>query len=120
VFSDWALIALRVVLGFIMLSHGWPKIKKLKKQDGFKNPLNIVVAFLEFLGGLFILFGFLTQLVAILFFIEIMTLLITVKKDEGFVGGVEFELLLLAGMFILITMGGGSFSINGILRLLIY
>ncbi len=127
VFSDWALIALRVVLGLIMISHGWPKVKNIKNNNDLnevdlesKNFWNVVTAFLEFVGGLFILFGLLTQLVAVLFFVEIMALLATVKKDEDFVGGVEFELLLLAGMFILITMGGGSFSVDGILRLLIY
>jgi putative oxidoreductase len=128
VFSDWALLALRIVLASILLAHGLPKIKDLKKNSlnfekmGFKNSYfwGTVTALLETIGGLFLLIGFLTQIISILFIIEFLIILITAKRNTRFVNGVEFELIIISGFFILLTMGGSHLSLDQILGYIIY
>jgi uncharacterized membrane protein YphA (DoxX/SURF4 family) len=128
VFSDWGLLILRVVLGLILIVHGWPKIKDLKRvaQDfaamGFVPGLlwGSVVALLEFLGGLFLVFGFLTQLVAGLVAIQFLVILLKIKRGASFVGGFEFDLLILASALALLILGGGFISLDQTLGLYFY
>ncbi len=128
VFSDWALLALRVVLGLILAIHGWPKIKNLKKtadffeKTGFKpgSLWGTIVAAVEFVGGIFLILGLFTQIISFLAFIEFLVVLVIVKRNAEFKGEVEFDLLILAGLLILLTMGGGALSIDQSLGLLIY
>lgn len=123
-YSDWALFVLRFVFGFIFLVHGWPKLKNLKttaqnfsgmgfKPGVFWGPL---VAIVEFFGGLVVISGFLTQLVAILFVIEFAVIIVwKLVKRQPFVGNVELDLLLLAVALMLLSQGGGAFSLEGFL-----
>jgi len=128
VFSDWGLLVLRVVLGLILIIHGWPKIKDLKKtaQDfaamGFKPGLwwGSAVALLEFLGGFFLAFGLLTQLVAGLVVIQFLVILLKLKRGMPFAGGFEFDLLILASALALLVLGGGLISLDQILGLYLY
>lgn len=128
VFSDWGLLALRFVLGLIMLRHGWPKVKDLKSTAssfeamGFKpakfwGPL---VAFLEFVGGIALILGVFTQIFAILFFIEFVVAVLKVTGKKGLMGGYEFDLLILAALLALIVLGGGSFGADSFFGLLLY
>jgi len=128
VFSDWALLLLRVALGAILITHGWPKISNIKKTSkSFKDmgfvPSSFwasVTALVEFVGGILIILGLGTQLVSLLVFIEFLVILITVKKDAVFKGEVEFDLLILASAFMLTTIGGGNYSLDQIFQLLLY
>lgn len=132
IFSDWALVALRIILGLVLLTYGWSRIKKTKKDKVISQKINfrdnhlveIGKAFLNCGAGMFILFGFLTQIMALLIFIEFLINLITtfittkslnINKEKN-----QLKLLILASASILITMGGGLFSINSILKILIY
>jgi len=74
IFSDWGILILRLVLALILIAHGLPKIKNLKttaqgfKEIGFKPAKfwAFIAAVAEFFGGLMLLVGFLTQLVALI------------------------------------------------------
>ena len=48
------------------------------------------------IGGLAILFGILTRVASALFIIEMIGVIVTAKLSKGFVGGYEFELLLIS------------------------
>lgn len=127
-FSDWALLALRIVLGIILVVHGLPKIKDLKgtaksfKKMGFKPGAfwSTVVSILEFAGGVFLILGFLTQVISFLLFLQFLVVLFVLKRHSKFKGEVEFDLLILAGLLVLITMGGGALSLDQGLGLLLY
>src|SRR5882672_6235999 len=74
-YSDWSLLAMRVILGVIFLAHGLPKLKNLKGtgqwfgSQGFKPGIfwATFVAFVEVFGALAFLSGFWMELFAILF-----------------------------------------------------
>jgi putative oxidoreductase len=127
VFSDWGILALRVVLGLILVVHGWPKIKNLKGTaewmgQMFKPPMfwAAAVALTEFVGGLFLVFGLLTQVVAFLIAIQFIVIILRMNLKKGFVGGYEFDLLILAAALLLLTVGGGSYSLDSFFGLLFY
>ncbi len=128
VFSDWGILLLRLVLGIIFVRHGWPKMKDLKgtaegfQAMGFKPGKfwGTLIALLEFVGGIALIVGFLTQVFAALFAIEFIVAILKVKRKKGFADGYEFDLLILAGLLALLTLGGGSMSVDSFFGLLLY
>ena len=127
-FDNWALLILRVVLGSILLIHGWRKIKDLKATSqsfsamGFKPAMfwGTIVALVEFLGGLALIGGLLVQVVAFLVAIQFIVIILKVKRGKGFAGGYEFDLLIIAASLILFTIGGGAFGLDNILGIILY
>lgn len=127
VFSDWGILILRVALGLILVAHGWPKIKNLKGTAAwmgqtFKPGIfwAAIVAITEFIGGLCLIFGFLTQVVAFFVAIEFLVIIFKVKKGKPLVDGFEFDLLVLASALILLTLGSGGFGLDSYLGILLY
>ncbi|MDI6734217.1 MAG: DoxX family protein [Patescibacteria group bacterium] len=128
VFSDWALLILRLVLGVIMLVHGLPKIKDLKANGqnfvaiGFKPGMfwGTIAALVEFVGGIALIAGFFTQIVAIFIFIQFLVVIFKVDLEKGFVDGYEYPLLIAAAALILATMGGGIYNLDSYLDISIY
>lgn len=144
-YTDIALFLVRAFLGAIMIIHGAPKIfgpvrrqmREGMSQLGIPPTLFDLVGLLEFLGGLFLVFGFLTRLVSLLFALQMVGTIIlyiavlgkTVPPPEmlsqmvassrrimrGFVAGVggwEFDLLILGVAILLLTTGAGAFSLD--------
>lgn len=121
IFSEWALLALRLVIGAIFLAHGWPKLKNLKttaqnfqmmgfRPGSFWGPL---VALVETLGGLAVIFGLGAQYAGlILAFDMLIAMLWKMKNGQKLVGGFELDLTLLAAGLILATLGAGSYSLD--------
>ncbi|MEX0690176.1 MAG: DoxX family protein [Candidatus Paceibacterota bacterium] len=127
VFSDWAILALRIILGLVLIFHGYPKIKNLKKNAkdfnkmGFKPGMfwGSLVAILEVVGGVALIAGFLTQTLAIIFIVQFIVIMLTIKRNAGF-KGVEMDLLIVGGLLVLVTIGGGVYSLDNFLGLLLY
>ena len=125
--SDVAALVLRLVLGGLMVVHGLPKIKNLKQSatwvagTGWAWAAGFAYAFglLEFFGGLALILGFLTQLVALLFVLEMIatTLFSRAKLGKKLVGGWENDLLYLVGALALLFLGAGAFSLDALLHL---
>ena len=104
---DLALLVLRVVLGIIMIYHGWPKLTNLGGTiEGFSGmgiPLPALAAIFatvaEVFGGLLILVGAFTDIAGLLFAIDMLGAITFVHAKNGFAvsdGGVEWPLALLA------------------------
>ena len=93
VFSDIAFTILRVALGAVLLAHGMPKLKDLKKTAenfemmGFRPGKfwGTFVALVEVLAGLLFILGFFTQIAAAVVAVEFIVILISVKKFKKFV-----------------------------------
>jgi len=64
------------------------------------------------IGGIFLLVGVLTRITAALFIIEMIAVTLIVKLSDGFVGGYELELLLVAIGISLLLTGPGRISIE--------
>lgn len=127
-YSDWGLVALRVVAGTIFIVHGIPKL--FGPQPGIAGftawlrsmnvPLagvfGVVVPLLEFFGGIALILGFLTQAFALLLAVNMLvaTILKMTKMGKKLTGdgGWEFDLILLAAMLALAVGGSGSYSLD--------
>jgi putative oxidoreductase len=127
VFSDVGIAVLRVVLGLIMIAHGWPKIKNIKGTaawmgEKFKPGIfwAIVVSVVEFVGGIFLIAGFLTQIVSAIIAIQFVVIIIAMKRGKGLVDGYEFDLLILAAALALLVLGGGHYGLDNLWGILIY
>lgn len=125
-YGDIALLALRFVIGVILIAHGLPKLLNLKKtaldfgQMGFKPGaiFGSVAAFLEFFGGIAIIIGFMVQPVAALLVIEFIVILIwRIIKRHAFVGGWELDVLILGSALLLASLGAGVYSADASLFL---
>ena len=89
---DAALLVLRVVLGIIMIYHGWPKLTNLGGTiEGFTGmgiPLPALAAIFatvaEFGGGFLILIGVLTDIAGLLVAIDMLGAIIFVHAKNGF------------------------------------
>jgi putative oxidoreductase len=127
VFGDIGIAFLRIVLGLIIVIHGWSKIKNIKGTaelmgQTFKPGIlwGTVVTLTEFVGGIFLITGFLVQPVAVLVAIEFVVATFKVNWGKGFVNGYEYDLLILATAIALVVLGGGAFSLDKFLGLLLY
>lgn len=122
--ADIAPFVLRVSLGFIFLMHGLQKWNA--GLDGFTGMLTglgfpmagffaMLVMWVEILGGLALILGFLTHIAAKLFIILALVALFCVHAPNGFFvqnGGYEFMLLMLAASISLMTTGAGKWSLD--------
>lgn len=121
IFGIFAPLVLRLVLGVIFLVHGYPKMFKgqVKGTGQFFDSVGIkpglfwawVVTVVEVVGGVFLIAGFLVQLVAALLAIQMLVAII-VKRKQGLVGGYELDLVLLGMSLALLLLGPGAFSID--------
>jgi putative oxidoreductase len=122
-FDQYAFLLLRVAVGVIFLVHGIPKLKDLTKTAqgfemmGFKPGRfwGTLVAILEVVGGLLLIAGLLVQPLGALFAFEMLVAIVKVRRSAGFVGGWEFEGLLLVASLALLILGGGQLSLESML-----
>jgi putative oxidoreductase len=117
VFS-YGLLPIRIMAGIVFIAHGIPKFYDISGGYGFFQSINLPpelflpIALLEVIGGLAILFGILTRIASSLFIIEMIGAIVTAKLSRGFIGGYEFELLLISICISLVIMGPGKISIE--------
>lgn len=125
--AEWGLLALRLAVGAIFIVHGWPKITGARGMaaamgGGEAKPVLVGVFTLQGIvetgGGILMILGVLTQLVA-LAFIVIMIGAIFLKITQfksGFMSqqttGWEFDLALLAGSILLFLTGPGRIAVQ--------
>lgn len=119
-FSDWVLLAARVVVGMVMIYYGYPKIKDLKANGedfvkmGFRPGIfwGTIVALTEFVGGIFLLAGILVEFVALAIAVEmILGTLKKLKWGKDF-KDYSYDLLILSIALLLIAFGPGTFALT--------
>ena len=118
------LTALRLAVATVFIKHGAQKLFVF----GFAGvtgafthmgvPLPGVVgpfiALLEFFGGIALVLGFLTRLIALGFVCDMAGAILLVLLPKGF-SGFEFEFLLLGSSLALALTGAGRFSVDEVL-----
>jgi putative oxidoreductase len=126
--QPFALLAMRLVLGAIMVAHGSHKVfgglhhhAQMVASLGLPAWLAYVSAFAEFFGGLMILVGFFTRAAALAVFLNLFVAIWKVHLHNGLMGsperpGYEFPLAAAALAFALIFFGGGAIALDHVLR----
>lgn len=105
-FGFTTLFLLRIVVGIIFIYFGYTKIwKERKRRISFFNDIGFgkglilfwVVSFVEIIAGIFLIVGFLTQIVAIVLSTIIIGAIYTkIRKPNLLDNSLEFFVLLLA------------------------
>ena len=143
-FSDLASLVIRLLIGVLMIIHGYPKlfVKEARQQMipmmqsiGVPRAVFEIAAILEFFGGLLLILGLLTRLIAIFFIIYMiatttlyLTKLINVpmpmgafeqqyKQTKGYIKGWELDTVIIASAVALMVLGGGIISVDALLGL---
>ena len=143
-YSDLASLVIRLLIGVLMIIHGYPKlfVKEARQQMipmmqsiGVPRAVFEIAAILEFFGGLLLILGLLTRLIAIFFIIYMiatttlyLTKLINVpmpmgafeqqyKQTKGYIKGWELDTVIIASAVALMVLGGGIISVDALLGL---
>ena len=119
---DVAATIARIALGALFLVHGVPKMRNLKgtagwvKSTGFPGGGGFAILFsiLESFGAAALIAGFFTQIVAVLFVLEMVATSIFSKTKLGkkFVLGYELDVAYLVLALTLAILGPGPWSVD--------
>lgn len=122
-------LLIRVLVGGTMMIHGYPKVKSSEqsvnwmKSMGIPGGTAVLAAILEFFGGLFLVIGLIVPIVAILFAIEFasITVMKKIKMKASYVApgkpSYEIDVVYLLFSIILIVLGAGALSLDGLIGL---
>ena len=115
------MLLLRLTLGTLMMSHGYEKLvsynhTKLEFYNflGLGSTTSLILCiFAEFFCALFIIIGLFTRIVSIPLIINMIIVVFNVHAMEFF-GKAELGTLFLAGFLVLLLIGPGRVSVDGI------
>jgi uncharacterized membrane protein YphA (DoxX/SURF4 family) len=125
--SDLAPLVLRLVLGALMIAHGYQKL--IGGPAGFGRLLaglgvpaatvmGYVVMYTELVGGALLVVGLLSRLAALALTVELVVAIALVKVDAGLIAGrgmgsgAELDLAYIAGFLAILLGGPGRFSLD--------
>lgn len=117
--NELSFFIIRLVLGLTFFAHGFIKFQDgIHNTENFFNSLGIFdwlaypVAILELVGGILVILGLGTRIISTLFSLLMAGAIITVKFNQGFIGGYEFDLLLLAVSLFFVVNNSQSISLD--------
>ncbi len=122
--EDLTLLAVRIILGTVMVYYGTLKIKDLKANAKFLDKIGFkpgafwgfIVMMIDLFGGILIILGVYAGIFAALFGFQMIIGIIwkTTKTDKPFTDW-SYNLILLALSLVIITFGPGKYSLNNVL-----
>lgn len=127
--QPYGLVVLRLAVGAVFVAHGAQKLFGIWGGGGLSGtaaffsqlglapafPLAVVVAVVEFAGGLLLIAGALTFVAALVLAGDMAVALWKVHLASGFFlpAGSEFAVTLIGALIALMLTGPGAFSIDG-------
>ena len=139
--KGWALLPLRVMVGFGFAAHGYAKLNRgpevfatILARIGVPHPLLMawITSLLEFVGGICVMAGAFIVPVSVPLIAIMLTALLSVHLRYGFSSvrllditadgakfgpiGYEMNLLYIAGLFTLVLGGSGALSLDQYLK----
>lgn len=131
----FVLLVARVVLGGILVAHGWDRwqVRGIDSQvaylEQFGTPYPLYATWgailLELVGGLFLVAGALTPLVALAVLVQQVLIICwtnwyrgpyLMNQEGAYVGGYEYNLALAALALLLFVFGAGGASVDRLFR----
>ena len=119
---DIAHFGIRATIGTIFIVHGFgkfdPRFVGFLNQIGIPAEMQILIALAEFVPGILLIVGVLTRISASILAIVMLGAIFHVKHATNLTGqgGIEFELILLAGVLIIIVAGPGRVSLSHVVK----
>jgi len=125
--SDLAPLVLRVVLGALMLAHGYQKVMSGPARFGellaglgvpVPTVMGYVVTYTELVGGALLVIGLLSRLAALALTVDLVVAIALVKVNVGLIAGrgmgagAELDLAYIAGFLAILLGGPGRFSLD--------
>lgn len=124
-------LLVRVCVGATLMIHGRPKLNKANRERSIKNfetkgvpPIAVLlVAILEFFGGLFLVVGFLVPLIAAFVAVDFGAIIVMkrTKENAAYVAygkpNFELEVLFILLSIVLVVIGAGALSVDGLVGL---
>ncbi len=124
---DFSSLILRLAVGTLFLIHGYPKLTSAQRKQGgaWLKSVGMSAAmvplggFVEFFGGIALILGLLTPIVAVLSALWMLstTWFSISKVKKKYAGGYEIDVTLLLAALALALLGSGIFSIDHLLGL---
>lgn len=118
--TNWGI---RSAIGVIFIVHGSGKLNPgfvgfLTGQVGFPPEMQIPIALAEMIPGILLIVGIFTRISASMLAIVMLGAIFHVKKATSLTGegGIEFELILLAGSLVVVAAGPGRASLAHIIK----
>ena len=124
-YAGYAPTVLRVILGIVFIAHGWDKLQMGPANfAGYLASLNVpapelmawVVTILELVGGILLLVGAGTRMVALLLAVEMIGTTLLVKVDRGLIAqegaGAELDIAVFAGAVAILLLGPGRLAVD--------
>lgn len=121
-----ASLLLRLTIGSSAIIHGYPKLTSGRKgaadwlkSIGLPSGLALFAGVVEFFGGIVLLLGMFTQILAALGALWMLstTWLSIAKIKKKYVGGYELDVILMLASLALAALGGGRFSLDYLLKI---
>ena len=125
--QGFALALVRIITGIVFIAHGYQKLFVMGisgTQGGFTKmgvPMPTITAplvtFLEFFGGIGLVIGLLTRLIALGLTFDMLGAIATVHLANGFFlpKGYEFVLTLMVASLALVVGGPGRLSVDNLI-----
>lgn len=126
--AAWGLLILRLGLGLIFVTHGYPKMAgkgtdpKVNRQGlensirrlglPFPHEMAIVVGTIQFVGGLMLWLGLGTRLAAALLAVIMLVAATRNFVEKQFLGSADWPFSLLTSLLALLLTGGGALSLD--------
>lgn len=119
-----SLLLLRLGIGALMLTHGWPKLQRLLGggEISFADPLGIgtvpslvATTLAEVVGSIMIMIGLGTRLASITLIFTMVVAVFMVHANDPFARK-ELGLIYLLVYIVLLIMGSGKYSVDRFIR----
>ena len=121
--NDITNLGIRSAIGVIFIVHGSGKLNPgfvgfLTGQVGFPPEMQIPIALAEMIPGILLIVGIFTRISASMLAIIMLGAILHIKKATSLTGegGIEFELILLAGSLVVVAAGPGRASLAHIIK----
>ncbi|MEK6865304.1 MAG: DoxX family protein [Thermoproteota archaeon] len=118
--TNWGI---RSAIGIIFIVHGSGKLNPgfvgfLTGQVGFPPEMQIPIALAEMIPGILLIVGIFTRISASMLAIIMLGAILHIKKATSLTGegGIEFELILLAGSLVVVAAGPGRASLAHVIK----
>ncbi|WP_332648080.1 DoxX family protein [Lysinibacillus sp. 54212] len=114
---------LRIVLGGIFIIHGLAKFQggiteTISRFESYNIPYAEVVGYsvvgVEVIGGFFLIIGFSTRFISLLFIAIMIGAIVTVTFEQGFLNGYEYNIALIGIALYLLLAGSRFLALDGL------